>query len=170
MREQKKKTSHWTKNEEEMLRDNYEKLEWEEILKLVPKKDGRQIVKKAEKLGLPSKEKEFTYYDPEEQAWVHTTKIYGVGTVSNVYHAPPDSIFEEVEEKYISNFIKVINEKLVSPKYGRFLSDTGLPHSDETYFLFYELMFKTQMMNQTIDDFPDIEERIRNLIKHKDDK
>lgn len=137
-------TNHWTKAEEEIMINNYEKTSFEEISDLLPKKSRQQIFNKANKLGLKRNKSitpEKIYYDNEEKAWVRETETE-TAKVREIHPSPEGQSYEVTKDKFVKKLAKVIYDS--SDKYYYdFLSENNLPHHPK----FREIYGKVSICN-----------------------
>jgi hypothetical protein len=141
--------SRWSKNEVEILKNNFTIANWEDFLGMLPDKTENQIRKKASKLGLKRESGIVdVFYDEERQAWVEESKHYlnTIGTVRSIFPAPKGTSFEETKEIFSEKVSKVFAETIVVPKYIELINKIGIEHNDDLYSIFFKMekeLFKT---------------------------
>jgi hypothetical protein len=107
-------SSYWKESELELLKNNYEKGNWEELLLMIPNKTETQLINKAKKFGLEREAETIAvYYDDVKKAWIEIYRISGIGTATWVFPALEGSTFEETKDKFMLKWIK----RLLESKY-----------------------------------------------------
>ncbi|MEH7380860.1 hypothetical protein V7138_10305 [Bacillus sp. JJ1533] len=158
-------SNYWNKKEEKLLKENFETMEWEKLLSLLPNKSDKQILRKASKFDLKRKTELIErYYDEDRKAWKDKRRVYletSIGYVTNTFPAPKGSSYEETEKKYIGRFFNGINERFVQKQYQEFLTETGFDHNEQLFRLFFENTL-SKMFNQ---ELPNQEKRIEDVME-----
>jgi hypothetical protein len=139
----------WSKEEEEILRENFSSMKWQYLLETLSDKTEKQIITKARKLGVKRKSEIVdVYYDEEQKAWVEKS-INFLGTihkVNSIFPAPKGTTFEEVKDKLSEKVSKIFAETIVVPKYIELINKVGIAHNDDLYSIFFKMekeLFKT---------------------------
>jgi hypothetical protein len=134
-------SSSWNKKEEKIVKNNFSTAKWEDLLGMIPEKTKKQIINKANKLGI-KREREVVdlFYDDEKGAWVETTVSYNGSKfkVNSIIPAPKGKTFEETKERVSLKVSKVFAE-MIAPRYMELINTLSIHHSKELYSIFFDM-------------------------------
>jgi hypothetical protein len=161
--------NYWNKKELAILNDCFMDMEWEKFLKLLPDKTVKQILRKADKLGLKRESEELgCYYDEDKGGWVEKSRMFSkehVCIVSSVFPCEKGVTFEDVTNRFAKHAAEVFGKR-AQRKYNKFLEETYFPHSEKLYKLFFDMEFYSFCREQV----PNYEERIDEIVKEYKNK
>ncbi|MCM3730093.1 hypothetical protein M3196_00215 [Fictibacillus nanhaiensis] len=162
--------NYWNKKELLILNNCFEEMEWEKFIVLLANKTEKQILKKANNLGLKREPEEVDcYYDEKERGWVKKSRHFGseqIHPVSAIFPCEKGFTFEEVHNRFVEHATNVF-VKSARIKYRKFLEETYYPHNEKLFRLFFDIEFYSFCREQV----PNYEERIDEIVseyKNKD--
>lgn len=132
----------WSKEEIEILKENFSSAKWEDILSMIPDKIDYLIVAKAYKLGLKRKEDKIEeYYDEEKEMWIEITRYYQsiMGTVSSCIPSKKGTTLKQAKDNLGEKIAKTFID-CFQTRYDKFIDSIGYRfHSHQVQILFYKM-------------------------------
>ncbi|WP_342046008.1 hypothetical protein [Bacillus sp. OTU530] len=155
----------WKKPEEEILKEYFANEEWEQLLKRLPNKTEKQILMKADRMGLEREDELIEiYYDEEKTAWVESKKSYSsdrIWRTDLIYPCSKGMSFTEVQELFALHVQNVFYDRLVKAEYMKLLQLFNVDRDKELLQFVWDVVLR----NFVGKELENHEERLEKVIE-----